>query len=171
MELVGTRTIEKGIEEVIVLVVFNWNIFSRLSTSIKLGIETVEAIGHLHDIGYIHRDVKPQNFTIGNGEKADNIYLLDFGIARRYIEKFTKAIRIPRRQVKFIGTIRFASRSCHLGKEQCRRDDLEAWVYMLIEFTQYAILPWSRTINRETVLREKQRLFNGKCSSLHRRFH
>ncbi|VDK26489.1 unnamed protein product [Anisakis simplex] len=79
--------------------------------------------------------------------------------------------RIPRRQVKFIGTIRFASRSCHLGKEQCRRDDLEAWVYMLIEFTQYAILPWSRTINRETVLREKQRLFNGKCSSLHRRFH
>uniref|UniRef100_F1L4R7 non-specific serine/threonine protein kinase n=1 Tax=Ascaris suum TaxID=6253 RepID=F1L4R7_ASCSU len=132
------------------------------STTIKLGLETVEAIGHLHDIGYIHRDIKPQNFTVGVAEKADNIYLLDFGIARRYIEKYTKAIRIPRRQVKFIGTIRFASRNCHLGKEQSRRDDLESWLYMLLEFTQYAILPWSRTINREIVLREKQRLFNGK---------
>ncbi|VDM46958.1 unnamed protein product [Toxocara canis] len=132
------------------------------STTIKLALETVEAIGHLHDLGYIHRDVKPQNFTIGTAEKADNIYLLDFGIARRYTEKYTKAIRIPRKQVKFIGTIRFASRNCHLGKEQCRRDDLEAWVYMVLEFTQYAILPWSRTIDRDSVLRQKQRLFNGK---------
>uniref|UniRef100_A0A915BIS7 non-specific serine/threonine protein kinase n=1 Tax=Parascaris univalens TaxID=6257 RepID=A0A915BIS7_PARUN len=132
------------------------------STTIKLGLETVEAIGHLHDLGYIHRDIKPQNFTVGVAEKADNIYLLDFGIARRYTEKYTKAIRIPRRQVKFIGTIRFASRNCHLGKEQSRRDDLESWLYMLLEFTQYAILPWSRTINREIVLREKQKLFSGK---------
>uniref|UniRef100_A0A915BJG2 Protein kinase domain-containing protein n=1 Tax=Parascaris univalens TaxID=6257 RepID=A0A915BJG2_PARUN len=73
-----------------------------------------------------------------------------------------KRFSIPRRQVKFIGTIRFASRNCHLGKEQSRRDDLESWLYMLLEFTQYAILPWSRTINREIVLREKQKLFSGK---------
>ncbi|KHN80133.1 Tau-tubulin kinase 1 [Toxocara canis] len=130
-------------------------------TTIKLGLETVQAIEHLHDIGYIHRDVKPQNFTIGVDDKADNIYLLDFGIARRYIEKDSRAIRIPRKQVKFLGTIRFASRNCHLGKEQCRRDDLESWLYMLLEFTEFTILPWSRTLNREVVLREKQRLFNG----------
>uniref|UniRef100_A0A915PB72 non-specific serine/threonine protein kinase n=1 Tax=Setaria digitata TaxID=48799 RepID=A0A915PB72_9BILA len=135
-------------------------IFS-FSTTIKLGLQTLEAIGNLHDLGYLHRDIKPQNFTIGLKEKACIIYLLDFGIARRYIEKDSKAIRLPRETVRFLGTVRFASRNCHHSREQCRRDDLESWVYMLIEFTEYASLPWSRAVDRDAVCREKERLFAG----------
>uniref|UniRef100_A0A1I7VTC4 Protein kinase domain-containing protein n=2 Tax=Loa loa TaxID=7209 RepID=A0A1I7VTC4_LOALO len=63
--------------------------------------------------------------------------------------------------VRFLGTIRFASRNCHHSREQCRRDDLESWVYMLIEFTEYASLPWSKMVDRHTVCREKERLFAG----------
>ncbi|VDO33559.1 unnamed protein product, partial [Onchocerca flexuosa] len=131
------------------------------STTTKLGLQTLEGIGDLHDLGYLHRDVKPQNFTIGLKEKANVIYLLDFGIARRYIEKDSKAIRLPRETVRFLGTVRFASRNCHYAREQCRRDDLESWIYMLLEFTEYASLPWSRVVDRDNVCKEKERLFAG----------
>lgn len=63
------------------------------STTVKLGLETLEGISNLHDLGYLHRDIKPQNFTIGLKERSNVIYLLDFGIARRYIERDSKAIR------------------------------------------------------------------------------
>uniref|UniRef100_A0A2K6WIL6 non-specific serine/threonine protein kinase n=1 Tax=Onchocerca volvulus TaxID=6282 RepID=A0A2K6WIL6_ONCVO len=131
------------------------------STTTKLGLQTLEGIGDLHDLGYLHRDVKPQNFTIGLKEKTNVIYLLDFGIARRYVEKDSRAIRLPRETVRFLGTVRFASRNCHYAREQCRRDDLESWIYMLLEFTEYASLPWSRVVDRDNVCKEKERLFAG----------
>lgn len=134
------------------------------STTVKLGLETLEGISNLHDLGYLHRDIKPQNFTIGLKERSNVIYLLDFGIARRYIERDSKAIRLPREMVRFLGTVRFASRNCHRSREQCRRDDLESWVYMLLEFTEYACLPWSRIVDRDLVYKEKERLFAGSCS-------
>lgn len=72
--------------------------------------------------------------------------------------------RLPREMVRFLGTVRFASRNCHRSREQCRRDDLESWVYMLLEFTEYACLPWSRIVDRDLVYKEKERLFAGSCS-------
>lgn len=42
---------------------------------------------------------------------------------------------------KFRGTVRYASLSCHIRRETCRKDDIESWLYQQIEVTRGA-LPW-----------------------------
>ncbi|VDM64618.1 unnamed protein product [Angiostrongylus costaricensis] len=101
------------------------------ATAMNASLQTLQSIWDLHDLGYLHRDIKPQNFAIGLGELEKTIYMLDFGIARRYRAKDTKEVKVARLAVKFLGTLRFASRACHLGVEQGRKDDLETWVYMV----------------------------------------
>ncbi|VDO51595.1 unnamed protein product [Haemonchus placei] len=101
------------------------------STAMQLAQQTLESISDLHSIGYLHRDIKPQNFAIGLGEQEKIVFVLDFGIARKYTVGKTKTVKAPRLYVKFIGTVRYASRSCHKCMEQGRKDDLEAWIYMV----------------------------------------
>ncbi|KAI1696120.1 MATH domain-containing protein [Ditylenchus destructor] len=39
-----------------------------MGTAIGCGIQTLEALEDLHGIGYLHRDIKPGNYTIGRAE-------------------------------------------------------------------------------------------------------
>lgn len=46
----------------------------------------------MHRCGFIHRDIKPENFLVGLGETGMNtLYLIDFGLARRYRYRDTKS--------------------------------------------------------------------------------
>uniref|UniRef100_A0A0K0DD07 Protein kinase domain-containing protein n=1 Tax=Angiostrongylus cantonensis TaxID=6313 RepID=A0A0K0DD07_ANGCA len=101
------------------------------ATAMTCCIQTLTALRDLHGIGYIHRDIKPQNYAIGLGEKESTIYMLDFGIARKYTVGDTKVVKVPRVKVHFLGTLRFASRACHRQIEQGCKDDLECWLYMV----------------------------------------
>lgn len=74
-----------------------------------------------------------------------------------------RLFRLPREIVRFLGTVRFASRNCHRSREQCRRDDLESWMYMVLEFTDCSALPWCRTVDRKVVCTQKEKLFSGTC--------
>lgn len=38
----------------------------------------------MHGKNFIHRDIKPENFLIGLGKKADHIYMIDFGLAKKF---------------------------------------------------------------------------------------
>ncbi|VDL71408.1 unnamed protein product [Nippostrongylus brasiliensis] len=113
--------------------------FSK-STAMQCCIQTMTAVRDLHGIGYLHRDIKPQNYAIGLGPKETTIYMLDFGIARKYTEGETKVVKVPRIKVHFLGTLRFASRACHKQIEQGRKDDLECWLYM-VSSSCYRIVP------------------------------
>ena len=112
-----------------------------LKTILMITIQMIERLKHVHDNHYIHRDIKPENFLIGKDSTAKTIYLLDFGLAKRYRDEYTH-IHIPLKENRNLtGTARYASCNAHNGLEQSRRDDMESIAYVILYFFRKK-LPW-----------------------------
>lgn len=112
-----------------------------LKTVLMIAFEAIERIKYFHEHHYIHCDIKPQNFLVGKGSTESTIYLIDYGLAKRYRDEQTR-IHISFKDNKSLtGTARFASKNAHNGIEQTRRDDLESLGYMLLYFLKGS-LPW-----------------------------
>ncbi|WKX88544.1 hypothetical protein Q1695_008296 [Nippostrongylus brasiliensis] len=139
------------------------------STAMQLAYQTLESLADLHEIGFLHRDIKPQNFSVGLAQSEKTVFILDFGIARKYTVGNTNEVKAPRVKVKFIGTIRFASRACHRCIEQGRKDDLESWIYMVFDLIDCVDgVPWKRLPDKRQVVQYKDRLFNDKLHKCYR---
>jgi len=112
--------------------------FRALDTAM-MGEQICRRIEYLHSKGIIHRDIKPENFMWGIKGTLHHVYMIDFGLSKRYFDK----AHIPfREKLSLTGTARYASINAHKGFEQSRRDDLEAIGHMLLYFLRGA-LPWS----------------------------
>lgn len=112
-----------------------------LKTVLMLADQMMARVEFLHSKNYLHRDIKPDNFVIGRDNKWKVVYLIDFGLSKRYRHHGTHQ-HIPHVTGKNLtGTARYASLNTHLGHEQSRRDDLESIGYVLLYFLRGA-LPW-----------------------------
>lgn len=88
-----------------------------LKTVLMLIDQMIQRIEYIHNRNFIHRDIKPDNFCIGLNKTSNKIFILDFGLAKRYIQRDGK--HIPYREGKNLtGTARYASINTHLGIEQ-----------------------------------------------------
>ena len=105
-----------------------------------IGLQCIERIEWIHKNYIIHRDIKPDNFLFDLKDPRI-IYLIDFGLSKKYRSKRTLK-HIKNSYVnKVVGTIRYASVNSMKGFEMSRRDDLESFYYMIIFFL-LKNLPW-----------------------------
>uniref|UniRef100_A0A8C2KQX7 non-specific serine/threonine protein kinase n=1 Tax=Cyprinus carpio TaxID=7962 RepID=A0A8C2KQX7_CYPCA len=134
-----------------------------LKTVLLLADQMISRIEYIHSKNFIHRDIKPDNFLMGLGKKGNLVYIIDFGLAKKYRDARTHQ-HIPYRENKNLtGTARYASINTHLGIEQSRRDDLESLGYVLMYFN-LGSLPW-QGLKAATKRQKYERISEKKMST------
>jgi casein kinase 1 len=112
-----------------------------LKTVLMVADQMITRLEYMHAKGLIHRDIKPDNFMIGVGAKANQVFVIDFGLSKKYRDPKTHQHIAFREGKSLTGTARYSSINTHLGIEQSRRDDIEAIGYVLIYLLKGS-LPW-----------------------------
>lgn len=121
-----------------------------VKTVLMLADQMVGRVEYIHSKNFIHRDIKPDNFLMGIGRHCNKLFVIDFGLAKKFRDSRSR-VHIPYREDKNLtGTARYASINAHLGIEQSRRDDMESLGYVLVYFRKGS-LPWQglKAINKK----------------------
>lgn len=140
----------------------NCNHKFSLKTTLMIADQIICRVEYVHSKGFLHRDIKPDNFLIGTDKRRTIIYAIDFGLSKKFFDSRSNR-HIPYRSGKsLIGTARYASFNAHAGIEQSRRDDLESVLYILIYFLKGS-LPW-QGINKKFRRDKYKEIMNRKKS-------
>jgi len=134
------------------------NTFS-LKLVLQIGIQIITLLKMIHNKGLIHRDIKPENFLLGLNNKNRQIYIIDFGFCKTFLNG-NKHIDMKKTN-NIIGTNNFASVNAHEFKELSRRDDLESLGYMLVYF-YIGDLMWKDYSNNEMIKIMKNNIINDE---------
>ena len=112
-----------------------------LKTVLMLADQMISLLEFFHQKDFVHRDIKPDNFILGLGSSSNQVFIIDYGLAKRYRDQRNHQ-HIPfQTGLSLTGTARYASVGALNGDEQSRRDDMEALGYVLMYLLR-GDLPW-----------------------------
>lgn len=131
-----------------------------LNEVLHWGKQILNTLEMIHDIGIVHRDIKPENFMFINNRAMSDVYLIDFGLAKYYIDEEEK------KNQKILGTLDYISVNVHNGLSSSRRDDIEALAYVMI-FLSMGQLPWFNQ-PQDTKLKMKREVVNVEHNNVSR---
>jgi len=130
-----------------------------LKLVLQIGIQIITLLKMIHDKGLVHRDIKPDNFLLGLKNKNKQIYIIDFGFCKTFLNN-NKHIDMKKTS-SLIGSNNFASINAHEFNELSRRDDLESLGYMLVYF-YLGNLMWKDYSNNEMIRLMKNNIENDE---------
>lgn len=131
-------------------------------------IQMLKLLRVFHTKGFIHRDLKPQNFVIKKSnnikDKYPELLLIDYGLVKKYWDQksSTHSPYLSKKGLK--GTVRYTSASTHLGLDQSRRDDLQSLGYILV-FMTLNRLPWQFVIKSANKQASYKEIMNLKLKT------
>ena len=120
---------------------------------------------YLHNKGFIHCDIKPDNIAIGLGSDH-KLKVIDFGCAKFYWKSQRTREHIPFKtgklgyrgtpryvsfkilRLKFLLKYKQCSENVHLGHALSRRDDFISLAYTLAYLLRYP-LPWQDALKND----------------------
>ena len=122
----------------------------NLADTCLIGLQILERLEYIHSQNLVYRDVKPENFLIGIDD-PNIIYIIDFGLCKKYRSSKTGKHILPGLTKRFNGTISYVSPNVFKGKEASRRDDLISLGYMLLYLIRKSIpkFPFFKDLNRQ----------------------
>jgi casein kinase 1 len=118
--------------------------FSMEST-VEIARQILDRLETLHELDYLHLDLKPENFCVSKNPGSHTIYLIDFGSCLPYRDSEMQVHKKESRSQRFVGSLNFSSLNIMNKLRPSRRDDLESWFYCLIYLMQ-GRLPWTHVI-------------------------
>lgn len=136
----------------------------KRATVCQIAIELINALQYMHENEYVHADVKGANILLGH-DNPNQIYLVDFGLAYRYLVdgKHKEYLEDPRKAHD--GTIEYTSRDAHLGVAPSRRADMEILGYVLLHWLT-GRLPWEDKLMNKAYVKEQKMKYMGDIKEL-----
>ena len=121
---------------------------TKLLSSCDILKKLIDAVSYLHNFGYVHRDLKPDNILVKNNE----ILLIDLGMTTKESNDYL---------TNFIGNPMFSSFNVHLSKYMyTKKDDIISCFYIIFYLFSNGLLPWSETfqhkINNHKIIYDKK---------------
>ncbi|XP_030373510.1 casein kinase I [Scaptodrosophila lebanonensis] len=133
-----------------------------MKTTLMLADQILARVEYVHMNCLLHRDIKPENFLMGLGRQRTRVFMIDFGLAKKFYSPRTQQHISYNEKHDLVGTARYASMHAHYA-EQGRRDDLESVGYLLLYFVR-GFLPW-QGIKADTRLQKYEKIAESKSNT------